>query len=351
MPDQSQTGPPVPDGPLSPSAAEPRLEGGLGGHPGSPGSSAGRRWIGRLVQLALLAVLGFFVVRALAEGLAQIDWRSTRLPAGWVVLSFLCVLVNRALVATAYRATFASVHPPPPWPVILGATWLSRAGKYIPGKVFSVAGMAWLLRRHGVSATLAAGTVIINTTLAVVVGMIVSAPLLIWDPAVRQRVPLAWLWTLILLAAGLGVLHPRVYFPLLNWALRRLNRSELPICPRWRDHAAPAAQMLLQWVLAGAGLWCLARGLRPDLPAAWLPAAVSISALAMTLGFVALLAPAGLGVREAVYLAALAPAMGLGAAALVTIATRVLHTAAEGLLAVVGLALLRSARPPQPGGP
>ena len=53
----------------------------------------------------------------------------------------------------------------------------------------------------------------------------------------------------------------------------------------------------------------------------------------------AIVAPGGVGVREAVFLAFLTPALGSGPALALTVASRLLLTLTEALAAVAGLAL------------
>src|SRR2546422_691845 len=70
-----------------------------------------------------------------------------------------------------------------PWRVQLLAAWVPQLGKYLPGGVASVGGAVYILRKHGVPAAVGLTVAVLLDALAVLAGLIVSAPLLM-SPAV-----------------------------------------------------------------------------------------------------------------------------------------------------------------------
>jgi uncharacterized membrane protein YbhN (UPF0104 family) len=66
-------------------------------------------------------------------------------------------------------------------------------------------------------------------------------------------------------------------------------------------------------VAYGVAFWLLGRGLLPGVPLP-LPAAIGVFAGGNVLGLLAIFAPGGLGVRELVFVAILAPRVGSGSA-------------------------------------
>jgi hypothetical protein len=75
-----------------------------------------------------------------------------------------------------------------------------------------------------------------------------------------------------------------------------------------------------------------------DVDGQMLVAAGAAFVVAWLIGFVSLLTPGGIGVREAVAVALLAPIIGESAAVLATIAARVSWTIGDGVSVMVGLA-------------
>ncbi len=104
---------------------------------------------------------------------------------------------------------------------------------------------------------------------------------------------------------------------------------------------------MVAWALFGIHFWLLGVGI-DGRGAPTITDAIGAFAIAMTAGLLAIAAPSGLGVREAVLVACLSPFMGVGAALGVALASRLVLTAADVLAAgVAGLSArrLRDARP------
>ena len=68
---------------------------------------------------------------------------------------------------------------------------------------------------------------------------------------------------------------------------------------------------------------------------------LGIYPLAQCLGFLTLVAPGGLGIREGVLMIGLQPVIGAEAAIVSSVAVRVLQTAADLLCAAIGLWIVR----------
>ncbi|MGH7754634.1 MAG: lysylphosphatidylglycerol synthase domain-containing protein, partial [Gemmatimonadales bacterium] len=103
---------------------------------------------------------------------------------------------------------------------------------------------------------------------------------------------------------------------------------------------AGAGLTLASWLTYGLAFWFLARGLLGGDGAA-LPvfAAAGVFALGYILGWVALFAPGGVGVREVVLVSLLTAHVGPGGAVAVSIASRILLTITEAAAALAALAL------------
>jgi uncharacterized membrane protein YbhN (UPF0104 family) len=293
-----------------------------------------------IVKLVLLAAVLFFVGRALIQRLSAVSWAELKLDPWFVALAGISLLTAVAIVAVAYRTLLNSVCRAPSYPTMCAVSWIPPLGKYIPGKAASVAGIVWMLQKRGVPMSVALGHVFVIQGLSVVLGLTLAAPLTVWHP-VYQQLPIGWLVCCLLVAAGIVCLHPKVISALTNFFLVKIRREPLKVLPRIRSYLPPMAIMLANRVLAGAALWLLARSVS-DVPLALAGFFLSASALAGTVGFLAVFAPAGLGVSEGILLIVLGPVIGGGAAALVAVAFRLMQTLVDIVLAAAGLIILRS---------
>jgi len=294
------------------------------------------RWSLCLIVLA-------FVGCALANNFRHVHWRSVHYRPAYVLLASACIVANASVQLVIFRLLLEAYFGRLPWRAMMAVSFIPPLGKYLPGKVAALGGTMYLLRRHGVPAAVAFSVAMIQDGMAVITGLMVAAPLLWWAP-VRDRVPGARVWCTMVLMLGIVFLHPRVFTTIANFGLRLLKREPLRTSITLRDYAAPLMVTFGQWVFLGLALWCMTRSVAGHaLPFRLAPFFMAVTALGMTIGYLALIAPGGIGVREGIFLAALLPIVGPPVAVII-VAMRVMQTMVEILLAWVGLVALRSSR-------
>lgn len=288
----------------------------------------GSRWL-RLVQGAAGAAILWFAARSLLRNWHELEAQrlAWRVEPARLLLAALVVWTMYALLVSAWRAMLAAWGERLDWWTAARIWTVSNLGKYLPGKVWAIAGMALMARRAGVSPAAATGSAVILQAVSIGSGAAVAA--LTGAAALERARPgaTAALWLILAAAiAGIG---------LLCWppVLRRLLRLAAPDAAA---HAAPPLPAVLYGVTAnvaawsgyGLALWLLARGLLPD-AGLGLQAAIAVFTASYLAGFLALIAPGGLGVREGLFILMLQGPLGIGAATALALASRVLLTITE----------------------
>jgi uncharacterized membrane protein YbhN (UPF0104 family) len=206
---------------------------------------------------------------------------------------------------------------------------IANVGRYVPGKVWQIAGLAALARGRGVSATVATGAAILGQGIALVAATIVGLGAVLAGPPELAE------WGRV--AAGFGVaavavgLFPPV-FRTVSALWFRLASAVPPEELRSRHALVWLVLYGLNWVLYALAFWVLARSVgvtAPPVPVA------SAFAAAWVLGWIMIFAPAGIGVREGFMVALLTPHMGPGPAGALAVLSRVWATAVELIPAAV----------------
>ena len=306
-----------------------------------------RRRIWRILQFGIGALLVGLAVRSIAvnwESLrAQpIEWR---LSPVWIAASVLVVFAAYAGLIEAWRRVVLSMGEHLGFGPAVRIWFLASLGKYVPGKVWAVAGAAVLAQRAGVDPSVAVAAALVLQALAIASGAAAVALTArdAFQAAGPGMVPLAAA-VVLLSFAGIAALASQ---PVLDRVNRFLPNSIPPLraVPPTKLVVAFAANVLA-WAAYGVSLLCLARGLLPGV-ALSLPQAVGVFTCSYLVGFLALFAPGGLGPRESVFLLMLAGDIGLKAAAGLALASRLLLTGTE-VLPAVPLLLRRSAPTPPP---
>ncbi|MFV1987277.1 MAG: lysylphosphatidylglycerol synthase domain-containing protein [Gemmatimonadota bacterium] len=220
--------------------------------------------------------------------------------------------------------------------------WLgSNLGRYLPGKIWQLTGIAVYLRARGDSGAAGFGTSLALQAVILVTGTGVGVALAgrAAGDALDPRLSLA------LGVVLLATLHPRVIDRVIGLGARLLREPAPGGRLSGKTLAQAGAAGIVIWMLYGIGFWCLVHGL---VPGSSLPplAAAGIFAIAYVAGYVVLIAPGGLVVREGAMAALLVAATGipLGAAAAVAAAARVWTTVAELIAFGIVVAGLRRGR-------
>jgi uncharacterized membrane protein YbhN (UPF0104 family) len=266
-------------------------------------SSAGSR-LKVLVRLAiLLLALGFLaaLVASQWQALQSFQWQFRPL---WLLPSFALLAVAALLELSIWRSLLASLGGRLCWRRAAETWFLSNIVRYIPGNVWQFLGMAELAADDGVSRLATFTSIALHQVLNMAAGLALAA---LYFALAGQG---AWLDALrpILLLAPLGLLlcHPRLLESILNRLLALLKRPPIQVTLTWRQIGMLLLGYAATWLVMGSGFALLAAAVTP-ITAAQLAALVATWVAAYVVGYLSLLTPGGLGVREGVMILLLAP--------------------------------------------
>lgn len=242
----------------------------------------------------------------------------------WFLASCLLLLVGY-LVSAALWGRMVEDLGGPAMPVAdsVRLFMVANLGRYLPGKVWQIAGLAVLASRRGVPKATATGAALMGQALALVAATLVGVGALLGGPADVRR------WGLP--GAAVVVLGTLVFLlpPVFRWSMAlwfRLARQDPPPglgsvhAVRW------LALFTANWALYAFSFWVLAVSFGHTgnvIPVA------SAFAAAYVLGYLALFAPAGVGVREGFLVVFLAPYLGVGPAGALAVVARLWTTVVE----------------------
>jgi len=303
---------------------------------GDAGGAGLRSLLGRWrvpLQIAVAALVLALVGSRLAANWQQ--YRAARLSLalapGWIALSVAALVLVSLLQIESWRRMIAGWHRLPGLAAAARVWFLSNLGRYIPGKVWSVAGMVVLAEREGIPRWTAAGSAVAVQALG-----IGTAAALVAIATPHAYSPLRLAGAVALAAGTVGLLAWRGTLPRVGRLLGAATEwRALPL----RAVLVSAVLTFLAWGAYGLAFWALARGL--GLPALPFATATGVFTLGYVVGLLVLFAPGGIGFREAILFTLLTPFVGSGGALALSVASRLELTLAE---ATAGLAVLALAR-------
>ena len=291
--------------------------------------STGSGWLraGKVVATILVLAL---VARSLERNWVAFQSVQVALDAkiGWLAASVAVVFLTYAIQIESWRRMLRGWEQRLPYGQAARAWALANLGRYVPGKVWSVAGLVVLAERAGVRRSAAAVSAFAMQAVILGTGVVLVA-----TATPHAASPVLLRGAVITAVALIGVLAWR---RTARW-LGALADSDLPLPPLPASAIVLSSSlMLLSWATFGVSFWMLIRGLISTATVP-LPAAMGMFALGYAMGLVAVVAPGGLGVRDLALVGLLTPFLGSGGALAVSLASRVQLTLTEAGAAAAGL--------------
>jgi glycosyltransferase 2 family protein len=295
----------------------------------------------RAIQIVFVVAVVWYASASIGRQWNEVRVGLSELRPKWtfVTASGICFLVAYGVLIQTWRVMLRGWRAELPALEAARIWFISNLGRYLPGKVWQIGALAVMSRERGVSPVAATGaSLVVNLTNILsgfVVVLLTGAPLIALSST--NGVTYALLITGVL-AAGL-VLLPIILPRLATLAGRLTNRQiDFPPIPA-RAIWVAAIGTAVAWVLYGIAFQLLVMGtLRST--AGDSTAYIAVFTSSYLVGYLALIAPGGIGVRETMLVAGMS-ALGLATephAWLVALVSRLWLTVLEVLPGVLFIA-------------
>jgi hypothetical protein len=300
---------------------------------------ATRRKVFIAAQWLFAAAIVWAAVRALRGQWSAAAARLTSITIGWtwVVAATVIVFLTYLLLIETWRKILIGWRAHLRFGVAARIWFVSNLGKYLPGKIWSIAAMSVMAREHAVSAVTATGSSVLIQLVTVATG--IALVIVMGIRAIDQ--PLVAIIIAAVLVAGIAAL------PILIPRLARLGGSltgkeiEVPPLPASTLWLA-VVRSLLSWIAYGIAFQLFVTGVLGSAAGAT-SSYIAVYAASYIIGFLALFAPGGVVVRESALVAGMVR-LGLASQAdafAVAVASRLWLTIVELVPGFVALGLVR----------
>jgi uncharacterized membrane protein YbhN (UPF0104 family) len=297
------------------------------------------RLVGQIgLVAACLGLTGYAVTRQWTDVARVIGQLS-----GWSLLAAaLLAMAGIWFSFLSWRALLADFGSAVPLTGAMRIFFVGQLGKYVPGKVWPILAQMRLGRAHRIPGRTSAAAAAIVTLITLGAGLLVTAITL---PVLGANALSRYWWTLLALPLALLVLWPPVLNGLLARLMRLARREPMPQPLTGAGVARAVGWALVMWLCYGVHLWILLGASQPLTPGL-LIRSIGAFAGSWAIGFLLLLAPAGLGPREVALIVMLGGAVAQPVALVAALISRLLLTMADIAWPAIALAVDR--RRPSP---
>lgn len=300
-----------------------------------------RRRLVIAIQVGFVAVLLAFLGWAFRDTWAEAAPRLRDASVTDLILACAFLSLYYLLFVIGWQWILRALRIEASYPVVLQAEMASMLAKYVPGGIWTPAArVLWLRRAGGVGQTsVVVASILLEAGLSAVAGVLVLVCALPWIEGVD-----APLLPLIVFAVGIvALLHPRVFRAVAGRVFKPFGAAPPPSL-RWRTMLGLVAFYSGTWIVGGVALLFLVRSVGGDVGFEDAPYLGGTAAVGAIVAVLSLIAPSGLGVREAsmygLLLAIASPGVALGT----TVLNRLAITLVEAALLGAGVLLWRSRR-------
>jgi hypothetical protein len=281
------------------------------------------------IQLGIAVLIFGFLVLTVVNQWAEIEDRGVHFHVLWLIPAFAVLPCFYALSALGwdlilrflgYRIGVVQAQ------VAWGQPLLAR---YVPGSVLYVLGRVLLSERAGVPRRITLASIVYEQAISATAAIAFAAYFIVSHPDLQGK-PFRWV-VLLLIPAAIAVLHPRVFGPLADRVLRAFGREPLPAVVSLRGVVALLAFYARNWGVIAIGVYCVARSVS-TIPASDIPVVGSAQAVGYVAALATLVAPAGLGIRDAAFawtVKVAVPGKSFAIGSLIAIAVRGVLTVVE----------------------
>jgi hypothetical protein len=254
-----------------------------------------KKRISSFLGIIVLIIIFFFIAKSLHENWQKVPFERLKFNHWYLILSFCIWFGGFPFSGFVWKVNLQCIGEKITFIQSLRIMGLSFLPRYLPGKIWGIAGQAWITKKEGgIPGEKGGIAAVLGTTVNMLSGLLLF--LIIFPFALKEKLPgnFYLLFTLIPLFI---IIHPSIFIRIVNYGLKKLKRKTIEVIPKYSQILKLLFLYALLWIIQCIGMFFVIRSfylinlsffifLCGIYPAAW------------TIGFLSFITPGGLGVRE-----------------------------------------------------
>jgi uncharacterized membrane protein YbhN (UPF0104 family) len=296
-----------------------------------------------VLSVLVLAAMALFFIREFRLNWMAIETTGLNPKLLFIVLAAAALATNALLAAYGWYLTLASVSGAPiTLRESLAVVNTAAMAKYLPGKVWPFAMQTYWLAGSGHSTSLVAFVFLINALVPAMMFLLLGLFCLLWIVSLPYTIMIGCCLLLLILLDVIAVKHTsrvlngflRIYARIVN---REVTYVEVPQPVLVKLHAIHC----VAGTFFGFGAYLVCLGLGVDVAGRAVPAVMASMMISDVIGFVSMLAPGGLGVKEGSMYLILKGSLPGALPLILPVAARLVSMVVDLLLGIAGFIVLQ----------
>ncbi len=220
----------------------------------------------------------------------------------YLFVSLIVLLLAWIATVWSLQRLFAALNYDIPFSDVYIIYFRSIVGKYLPGKLWQIAGSTYLAAKRGIPEGISVTSFVMGQAYWILSGMVLigcSAAAGLFRDSTDFLSTVKWTFIPVIIGIIIVVIKPMYMEAPMNWILRLLKREKVDIDIGFRAGVKILAYYSVCWSIFGLAFWFFVGSLTPVSIDRYLILTAVFSA-AIIIGFLSLFAPGGIGVREGI---------------------------------------------------
>lgn len=287
----------------------------------------------RIAATIVIGVIFFFLVKGLVNNWSQIPFRSLRFNPLLLVLSFVILIPHFICYSKSWQEIMNGLGTPI---TLAQSTWMiatTQIAKYVPGRVWYLIGRVYVGRKENLDGMNLAVSMVLETCMLLITSLIITLIATIFAGRLHRYQVVV---IVLLLVLSIVIMHPALLNWFMNLGLKIIKKPPARVTITYGRIIRLSVYFFGLWIAQILGFYCLVNSLLP-VNIASIFRFSSAYCLSWSAGFLAILTPGGLGVREGVMTVMLSSLLTTPVAVSISFISRVWITLFEIGVFFVGL--------------
>jgi len=276
-----------------------------------------------ILKTAVTLAIVYFLVDFIIKNWNKIDFSNVTINYLYLLLAAPIIISHLFIYSALWRRTLGLIGVK----LSLADTNIVYSGaqfwRYLPGRVLLFVRRVWLCSNKGILKEKAVASVALEFSLLIISAIVLSAITAIFMP-IPTRIKIIYL-PIVLITLAI-IIHPKVLNLLINLGFRLTKKEWLRI--RYTSVLYLITAHILTWVLQSMGFYLIISAVY-NANLILLPISIWIFTVSWLVGFLGLLTPGGLGIREGIMILLASPFMPASMIIVAALIVRIYITLAE----------------------
>jgi ubiquinone/menaquinone biosynthesis C-methylase UbiE len=252
--------------------------------------------INRIFALVIILVIFFFLAKNLYQNWQKITSYQWHINIGYLIVSFFILIAGLIFLGYLWQQILKRLHGAIPFKQAGRIWFLSGIARYIPGALWQIAGLAYLGQKEGISIVTSTLSAALAQLLSIIAGIVVGSQILFRIRLSNQP------WTfyffpILIVVVSLIFVYPPLFRKFINFFMKKTGRPAIEFGFHFTDLLFFLVLYIAGWLIIGAAFALFVKSFTTIHWTRTVPL-IPIFSASYIIGFLSIITPSGLGVRE-----------------------------------------------------